>query len=389
MKVFLNKTVLESAKDRMRWVFEEFPNVVVSTSGGKDSTVVFHLALEVARELNRLPLKVLFLDQEAEWQATIDSVRYMMEHPDVEPYWMQIPFRLFNATSTEEHWLKCWEPGKEAQWMRPQESYSYKENNFGTDRFSKLFRAMAPVLWPNQRTAFLAGVRCEESPSRSVGLTYHKKYKWVTWGTGHSGKPSGNFTFYPIYDWSTSDVWKAIHQHSWPYCGLYDAMFRYGVKVPNMRVSNVHHETAVWVLFVIQEIEPNTYQRLVGRIQGIDMAGKMGIEDYFPKALPSMFGSWKEYREFLLEKLITKPEWIKTFRKNFDRQDAMFAADGDNNGLWRMHVTCILCNDWEGIKMVNYQNASQNIDKVKQYRSKRRAAADLLELEAAEKENEV
>jgi len=75
MKIYSKQTVYEAALDRIRFIFDEFPNVIVGVSGGKDSTVVFQLALIVAREKNRLPLKTMFLDQEAEWQATIDQIK--------------------------------------------------------------------------------------------------------------------------------------------------------------------------------------------------------------------------------------------------------------------------------------------------------------------------
>ena len=109
MKIFLKENVFEAALDRIRYIFDEFPTVIASISGGKDSTVIFHLALQVAREKGRLPLKVFFLDQEAEWDSVIDNVRGIMSHPDVEPLWLQIPFRLFNATSARSPWLYCWE----------------------------------------------------------------------------------------------------------------------------------------------------------------------------------------------------------------------------------------------------------------------------------------
>ena len=47
-KVYLNKTVYEESLDRIRFVFDEFPNVVVCFSGGKDSTVCLELSLIVA-----------------------------------------------------------------------------------------------------------------------------------------------------------------------------------------------------------------------------------------------------------------------------------------------------------------------------------------------------
>lgn len=375
MKIYKNETVLEAARRRVRWVFSEFENVVVSFSGGKDSTVTFELALEAARELGRLPLKVMFLDQEAEWQATIDMVTKVMENPDVEPIWLQVPFRLFNATSTEEHWLMCWDTEKENLWMRHKVPYSIKENIFGTERFSKMFPAIPHALWPDKKTAYLAGVRCEESPARTVALTHSLCYKWVTWGCGLG---HGNVTFYPLYDWTTSDIWKAIHDGGWDYCKLYDHLYRYGVSTRRMRVSNVHHETAVWSLFVLQEIEPKTYERLVGRIQGIDMAGKMGVADYFPSSLPSMFGSWKEYRDHLLDKLITDPKWQEGFRKKFDRMELDMGEHVESSGLYKAQVSSILCNDWEGVKLANFMAAPQNYAIAKKNRHARKA------LEAAE-----
>ena len=134
MKIYSKKNVYDAALKRVAWVFDEFPNVIVGVSGGKDSTVIFHLALEVARQKGRLPLKVLFIDQEAEWQGTIDMIRSMMYHPDVEPLWFQMPIRLFNATSTIEHWLMCWDPADEDRWMRERDPVAMTENRYGINK---------------------------------------------------------------------------------------------------------------------------------------------------------------------------------------------------------------------------------------------------------------
>jgi len=70
MRIHLNESVWEVALDRIRYLFQEFPNVVVGFSGGKDSTVTLQLALIVAEEQGKLPVKVCFVDQEAEYQMT-------------------------------------------------------------------------------------------------------------------------------------------------------------------------------------------------------------------------------------------------------------------------------------------------------------------------------
>lgn len=71
-----------------------------------------------------------------------------------------------------------------------------------------------------------------------------------------------------------------------------------------MRISNLTHETAFKNLYYAQEIEPETYEKLTQRLGGIDMAAKLN-DDYFVKELPYMFRNWKEYRNHLLDKLIS------------------------------------------------------------------------------------
>ena len=358
----------------MRWLFDEFPNVIVGVSGGKDSTVVYNLALQVAREKGRLPLKCLFVDQEAEWQATINEIELIMENPDVEPKWYQMPIKLFNATSTTDHWLMCWAKEDEHRWMRPQKEYAIKENIYGTDRFAELFPAIIKKEYAGIKTCYVAGVRTEESPTRAMALTHQVTYKGETWGRVLD-KENEHYTFYPIYDWSYMDVWKAIHDNDWHYNDIYNSQFNYGVKLQNMRVSNVHHETAVGTLFYMQEIEGDTYQKLTQRIAGIDMAGKMGKHDYFPKELPFMFKDWEEYRDFLLEKLIDNEDWKRRFRKMFAQHDEIYKEHIPDK-MYKEHINAILTNDWEFVKINNFIKRPENITIRKNWRKKKNAESN-------------
>ena len=347
-RILLKNNVYDEALERINWVFDEFDNVVVGYSGGKDSTVTFELALQVARERGRLPLKVLFLDQEAEWDTVIDHVRDTMTREEVEPLWMQIPFQIFNATSTTEHWLMCWDPEKDGNWIRPKEEFALKDNIYNEVRFNEMFTAFFKTMYPDQNAAYLAGMRAEESPNRYLSLTQSETYKGRTWGKILS-RERCHYTFYPIYDWSFTDVWKSIHENQWDYCKIYDIFYQYGISTKEMRVSNLHHETAVRSLFILQEIEPENYNRVVARLEGIDMTGKMQENFFCPKELPEAFGSWKEYRDYLVVNLLDE-KWHQRFKDKFYEMDMMYEwFMGDK--LHKRLINSVLTNDHEFVKV--------------------------------------
>ena len=45
--------VLEAARNRINIVFDKFPKIYLSFSGGKDSSVMFHLVAEIAKQKNK------------------------------------------------------------------------------------------------------------------------------------------------------------------------------------------------------------------------------------------------------------------------------------------------------------------------------------------------
>jgi predicted phosphoadenosine phosphosulfate sulfurtransferase len=353
VKIFLKQNVWDAALERVNWLFDEFDNIIVNVSGGKDSTVVWNLALIVAGERGRLPLKTFFIDQEAEWQATIDHMRLIMSDPRVDPIWLQIPIKLFNATSTLDPWLYCWEEGKE--WMREKEAISWKVNRYGTDRFAELFNAFSAVEFPSQDACCIAGVRCEESPARRLGLTTYDTYKGATWGRV-TNKSTRHYTMYPIYDWTYVDVWKAIHDHGWPYCRLYDYMYQYGISVRNMRVSNIHHETALTSLFYLQEVEGDTWEKVTRRLSGINTVGQMQGQFFKPVDLPFMFKDWFEYRDHLLENLITDRVIREKMHRQFIGCDKHYEGKALED-LVRTEIACVLVNDYHGTKLSTFHAA--------------------------------
>ena len=350
MKIYKKENVYDAGLDRIRYLFDEFENVVVSFSGGKDSTIVLNLALKVAEEKGRLPLKVLFLDQEAEWQAVIDYIEDVFDDPRVDPIWLQIPFKIFNASSNVKQWITAWEDGVET--MRPRHPIAKTENVYGTDRFFDLFPAIAKYHYPEGNMCFLAGVRAEESPRRYLAMTEALTYKDITWGK-QLDKKNDLYTFYPVYDWSYTDVWKAIHDNNWQYTKVYDYQYMHGVPIRNMRVSNLHHETALNVLFYLQEVEQETWVKLTRRMTGINTAGKLK-DDYFVKDLPFMFRDWLEYRDHLTENLVQDHNVKEKFKKTWRVQDERYEGMKHIKDLYKAQINTILANDVDLTKLKNF-----------------------------------
>jgi predicted phosphoadenosine phosphosulfate sulfurtransferase len=360
MKMYLNENVWDKAIERIEYIFDEFDEIIVSFSGGKDSTVIFNLALIVAKKKNRLPLKVLFVDQEAEWRNVIEYTRNVMSMPEVEPYWLQIPIKLFNATSMEKHWLNCWAEGEE--WIRPKEEISIKENVYGTDRFKKLFVNFQKYHFPNRSLANFSGVRAEESPNRRSGLCNGQTYKHITYGSIDS-KKLNHYTFYPLYDWNISDIWKAIYDNKWKYCKVYDEFYKYGLQPHKMRVSNLHHETAVDQLFYLHEIEPDTWNKLTTRLKGINQSKHMKKADMFGAVeLPYMFNDWEEYRDHLLNNLILDSEIRKKFQKKFADMEVKYGEMNRKFELYKTQIISILANDFEFTKIDNFRGRPEAIN---------------------------
>ena len=118
---FNNETVLDAARRRTAFVFDHYENIIVSISGGKDSTVLAHLALMEAKKRDRR-IGVYFLDEEVVYQSSVEQVAALMVMfpANTKRMWLQVPFNLTNATSLTDGQLRAWEPGEHKTWLRPQ-----------------------------------------------------------------------------------------------------------------------------------------------------------------------------------------------------------------------------------------------------------------------------
>lgn len=327
---------LTASVRRMRWLFREFPRIVVSVSSGKDSTVLYHLALREAERVGR-KFELFFLDQEAEYQSTVDLMAQWMRHPLVIPRWYQVPMLLTNATSHRDVFLRAWWPGE--QWVREKDpiAIGHIDGKY-PQRFYDFFPWVEGLA--EEPTAFLVGIRMWESLNRQRATKNNPGYQHYGWST-KTRNPLA-FRFYPIYHWQPRYIWKYIADNDLPYNAVYDRMYvKSGVDLCKMRVSNLVHEQAFRSLASLQEYEPDTYDRLVARLGGVHAAAIYANEQgvYRADKLPAAHGSWRDFRDYLLS--TTPSEHTARFEKRFRRQ----ATD---EATCKQQVKQLLANDWEG-----------------------------------------
>lgn len=347
-QVYVDKDVRAAAQERISYIFDEFENIIVSVSGGKDSTVLCWLTLQEAHKRGR-KIGIFFIDEEVVYQSTIDQITWLMNlYPEnTTRLWLQFPFRLTNATSVEEGQLICWEEGKHKIWMRskvpysiqhkpwPKEAETVRDKNKGFGFYDVIENFQAQ----RKNTAFLVGLRAVESPNRFRAVSKHPGYKDVYWCTKCGGE--GSASFYPLYDWNFHDIWKFIYDNNIRYSKIYDYQFKKGMSIQEIRVSSLIHEKSFKSLVELPEFEPKTYDRLTKRIKGIQVGNLYGKDKKLLRcqSLPKNYKSWREYRDFLLE---TYPDeskkWI--FEKRFARYL-------DNNYVARQECRQLILNDYE------------------------------------------
>lgn len=329
--------VLSATQKRIEYLFDNYDNIQLAFSGGKDSTVLFHLINSEAKKRDRKFI-LYFQDQEAEYQGTIDFVEWAMSQPNVIPQWYQVPIFMTNAASHQQLFLWAWGEGEE--WVREKNPIAiHSLPKKYPKRFYKFNLWVAQQNRRNFEGSFVSiiGLRAEESPDRRfVMFGEDSELFWLRRKT----EPHKS---YPIIDWSYTDVWKYLIENNLPYNKVYDKMYMLGGNLRSFRVSNLVHEKAFRCLVDLQELEPETYDKLEKRLQGVHTAAMYGKENlmYSIKTLPENFKSWKEYKDFLLSSI--HPD----LKKMFDYQWSRF-GDTDDVGACKYMVKRILLCDWEG-----------------------------------------
>jgi len=371
-KVPIGIDVLTAARQRISEVFDFFPKVYLSFSGGKDSAVMFHLAADEARKRG-IKFGLLIVDLEAQYAHTISHIRQMIdEYSDcIDLYWVALPIALRNAVSVYQPKWMCWDPEAKSVWVRQPDPRSITDPGFfpffeqGME-FEDFVPKFGEWYSGGQPTACLVGIRADESLNRYRTIANSKKKTfggrcWTTriWDTCV-------YNCYPIYDWRTKDIWTYFGRSGRAYNRLYDLMHQAGLSIHQQRICQPYGDDQRKGLWLYHVIEPETWARVVSRVAGANSGAEFvqfnGNASGQVKISKPDGHTWQSFSELLLESLPTHMQ--EHYRNKIHVFLKWYETRGYPNGIpdeadpkeeaarkapsWRRIAKMLLRNDYWG-----------------------------------------
>ena len=358
-------TVHEASIERIKYTFENFDNIYVSFSGGKDSGVMLNLVIDYMR-LNNITKKIgLFhIDYEAQYQMTTDYVdEVFTENSDILDYYrVCMPLSVECCTSmTQAYWIP-WDADKKDLWLRElPESINESNHDFKFFKhgmwdydFQEKFIEWIHAKKNAGKTACLVGIRTDESLNRWRAIHSDKncnKFNGKAW-TKQMAKDMYNI--YPVYDYKTEDVWTANAKFEWSYNKLYDLFYQAGLTISQMRVASPFISTASETLKLYKVIDPKNWGKMIGRVNGVNFTGLYGgttAMGWRNIKLPKGH-TWKSYLEFLLDTLPNESK--DNYKKKLETSIAFWRTRGGCLSIELIEKLKELDIEFEMIEDTNY-----------------------------------
>lgn len=334
VREYLQKSVYDAFRERLEFIFQEFDNIYISFSGGKDSGLLLNLTLDYRNKYYPdRKIGLFHQDFEAQYTVTSEYVERTFEQvkDQVEPYWVCLPMATRTALSSYEMFWYPWDDTKKESWVRPMPQKEYvvnlDNNPISTYRYrmhqedlAKQFGRWYKTFHGNKKTVCLLGMRAAESLQRYSGFLNKKYgYKDECWITQQF---KDVWCASPLFDWSSEDVWHANYVFGYDYNRLYDLYYMAGLKVSQMRVASPFNDYSKDSLNLYRVIDPEIWVRLVGRVQGANFGsiyGRTKAMGYRNITLPEGH-TWKSYTLFLLDTLPARlrNNYIKKFKTSIE-----------------------------------------------------------------------
>lgn len=317
IKRYKNYDVLTASRERIKETFDSVERIYVAFSGGKDSSVMFHLVMEEAIKRNQT-IGVMYIDFEAQYKETIDHITEMFEmyKDHIEQHWICIPMLLRNAVTNYEPRWTCWDESKKDMWIRekPEECKTEKDYPFAIPgmEFEEFIILFGEWYGQGKKTAGFIGIRAQESLHRYCAIATWEKKDLMLHNRRYTTKIVDDvYNVYPIYDWLTEDIWKYHAKFKdKPHNKIYDKMQMAGVKLSQQRLCQPFGDDQRKGLWLYHILEPETWFKLVARVNGAN-SGSLYIDETgningYNKITKPENHTWRSFCNLLLQTMPKK-----------------------------------------------------------------------------------
>ena len=362
-----DKNVLEAARERIAYTFDQCEKLYVSFSGGKDSTVMLHLVMAEAIKRGRT-VGLLIIDMEAQYRATVDHIQSCVDlyRNHIDLHWVCLPLNLRNAVTNYEPQWTCWDDDKPELWIRPKPADAVIDYDWFVPHME--FEEFM-VLWgkwysAGSKTGAFIGIRADESLKRLSSIVRWSRKPMLDGKRWTTGLGDNLYNIYPIYDWTTQDIWRYHARHpELPSNRVYDLMHKAGVPLSKQRLCQPYGDDQRQGLWLYHILEPDTWFKLIARVNGAN-TGALYVQEtgnaagYGAVTLPDGH-TWKSFTNLLLGSLPkpTREHYIKRFRsfiKGWQTRGYTEIPDEAPAVLeakqwapsWRRMAKCLLRNDY-------------------------------------------
>lgn len=353
-KVYLNVDVFKVAIQRLRELYRSDDRIVVAFSGGKDSGVCLELARIVCKQERNEPVEVFVLDDEIMYPGTFEYQERIAQCKDIKMHWKYAcePMPCVWNRSAPYWWVFDWKLDPD-QWVRKPPSYAERIQEID------LYRIVNPTTFPvkeGKKLYIIIGNRTVESRVRLLSI--HSAQSFVTKPNHYA---EGAIKAYPIYDWKTADVWKAINDHHWDYNRAYDTLLKMGLPMERQRIAPpTMAYFGMESLSIAAKAWPRWYDKVNERLPGAKTIAAYGMRAVSP--LRRNGETWQQC--YQRECIDEAPEWIKK-RAIFAKEYMLDQHSKHATKPFPETASCDMCGNmrgsWRGLANILYTGDPYNL----------------------------